>query len=287
MKNRNGKASNQDFGVHVSLWTRNWSDDYVPFFAKAAELGFGAVEVPLLDPRNTDTTIIQSEANRHGLKVYCGTGLGPDTDVSSLDKSVREKGLEHLKMCIDLAAELESPTLEGVLHSAWGKMEGISEDSYKYSAEALHEAGEYAGSFGMRLCLECLNRYESAFLNTVDQGLGLIEQTDAENIGLHLDTYHMNIEEKSIAHALKRAGNKLYFFHLSENDRGYPGNGSIDWKDVSAALKDISYKGPLVIESYVLYGCETGDGVGVRREIEPDTDKSLEKSLRFLQGISA
>lgn len=281
------KREMNKLGIHVSLFTKNWSEDYIQFFPKAAGLGFKAVEIPLLDPDSTDTSRIKNELKANGLSVFCGTGLAPETDIASRDLAKRKKGEEHLKKCVDIAAEIGSPTLEGVLYASWGKSGVVSESEYAFSAEVLNRVALYAGRSNIRLCLECLNRYESSFLNTAAQARKFIDRIDAENVGVHLDTYHMNIEEATISEGIRAAGEKLFFLHLSENTRGYPGSGSIDWKKLFKTLKDLKYTGPLALESYVLNGSETGDATYIWRPIEKDTDSSLKRSVDYLHPLIA
>lgn len=271
------------FGVHVSLWTDTWTEDFMPYIEKAAALGFDSVEVPLMDPAAIDPEALRGAVEAAGVGVYCGTGLGPDTDISSPDETVRRRGLDHLKACIDIAAAVGSPSLEGVLHSAWGRRNPASVDDLKRSAGMLARAAEYAADRGLFLALECLNRYESSFFNTVSRGKEFLRMIGVDNVGLHLDTYHMNIEETSIAAAIEETGKDLFFFHLSENNRGYPGNGAIDWSAVFRSLGAIGYEGPMVIESYVKSGCPEGNDVCIWRDIEADRDRSVAESLVFLR----
>lgn len=274
------------FGIHVSLWTDSWTEDYLPFIEKAANLGFDAVEVPLMDPASVDLPALRRAVEAVGVGIYCGTGLGPDTDISSADEAARRRGLDHLKVCLDIAAGAGSPSLEGVLHSAWGRKDPATPEDLKRSAEVLARAAEYAAERGLFMALECLNRYESSFFNTVAGGKEFLRMIGRENVGLHLDTYHMNIEETSIPEALEAAGKDLFFLHLSENHRGYPGNGGIDWPGVFRSLKAMEYAGPVVVESYVKSGCPQSGDVFIWRDIEADRDRGVSKSLSFLRSAA-
>ena len=250
---------------------------------KAADLGFDAVELPLMDPRRLDSREIRSVLHDTNLAVCCGTGLGPSNDVSSIDPYIRKLGLLHLLDCLSLAKEVGSASLGGVLHSAWGKRERITEDQRKWSADILGQVASRASQLGMTISLECINRYESSFLNTVQQGLHMLQLIGMDNVGLHLDTYHMNIEERSIPAGLELAGKHLFHMHLSENTRGFPGTGSIAWPDVFKAVTRINYNGLLVIESYVLAERPSSDDVCIWRPIEEDIDESLRNSLGFVR----
>lgn len=274
-----------DIGIHVSLWTKEWTESFLDYIDLAARLGFSSVEIPLMDPDNLQIDEIKDRLQRTGLDVYCGTGLGAATDLSSPDSSVRAAGLKHLKKCLSAAAEIGSPSLQGVIHSAWGKRSRVGAEDRKNAADALREAADFAADCGLRIAVECINRYESSFLNTAEQGMALLDQINRPNAGLHLDTYHMNIEEESFSDAFRLTAGKLFHLHLSENNRGFPGSGLLDWKQIIDQAKQSGYNGPWVIESYVVPECQSGDDVCVWRAIEPDTEAKLGASLEFIRNL--
>ena len=270
-------------GIHLSLWAKEFTDPFINDIGRAAQLGFDSVEIPLMNPVEIPVERVLEELEKNDLEVFCGTGLGPNTDISSSERAIRESGLNYILACLEVAHRLGSPSLCGVIHSAWGKKDRGGLLDRKRSAEVLKEAANKAGELDMKLALECINRYESSFLNTVEQGLELLELVGMPNVGLHLDTYHMNIEEKSIPAAMVKCGGKLYHLHLSENNRGYPGSGSISWRDIFEALKAINYTEGLVIESYVVPETPAGDNVCIWRQIEKDTEDSLRQSVNYLK----
>jgi len=278
-----------EIGIHVSLWTPHWDDPFIKYLEKASRLGFDAVEIPIMDPGKFPTDEVLRVLKDTGLKVYCGTGLSPATDISSTDPVVRAAGREHLFRCLAIAAELGSPSLQGVVHSAWGLQEPITAERRQASASVLAEAAGRAGQQGMRIALECINRYESSFLNTVKQGIHMLEMIGAPNVGLHLDTYHMNIEENSAAEAFAAAGSRLFHLHLSENQRGFPGSGLLNWPEIIGAARAAGYAGPWVIESYVFPEFATGPDVSVWRSIAGEdgdaVDRALGLSLEMLRRV--
>jgi D-psicose/D-tagatose/L-ribulose 3-epimerase len=274
-----------DIGIHLSLWTQNWNDPFIDFIDTAAGLGFDSVELPLMDPDSLPAAEIKDRLERNSLGVYCGTGLGPATDISSPDAKIRAAGLKHLRKCLETAEALGSRSLGGVIHSAWGKKGGVPAEERRHSAAALRVLADMAADLGMRIALECINRYESSFLNTVEQGMELLSMIDRENAGLHLDTYHMNIEERSFEEAFKLASGSLFHLHLSENHRGYPGSGLLDWSRIIDLARAYNYNGPWVIESYVEPGTSQSNDVFIWRDIEPDSGESLKKSLDMLRKV--
>ncbi|NQT58214.1 MAG: sugar phosphate isomerase/epimerase [Bacteroidetes bacterium] len=274
-----------DIGIHVSLWTPEWTSPFLGCMEKAAAMGFSLVEIPIMDPSTFPLNEVKQVLTKTGLKVCCGTGLGADTDISSTDSKISSAGRDHLFRCIDIASELGSPSLQGVIHSAWGLRKRVGEDNRKASAAGLKEVARRAADLDMSIALECINRYESSFLNTAKQGIHILEMIGEENAGLHLDTYHMNIEENSFQEAFAAAGSKLFHLHLSENQRGFPGSGLLDWKMIIQAAKDAGYKGPWVIESYVYPEFPTGSDVCIWRPIEKDPENDLKESLTMLRAI--
>jgi len=141
---------------------------------------------------------------------------------------------------------------------------------------------KYAESKGVQLCIEPLNRFETDFLNTCDKGLKLIKAIGSKAVKLHLDTFHMNIEEKNQAAAILKAGPLLGHFHACGSDRGTPGNDHIDWKPIAKALKSIKYKGDVVIESFTTDVKVIARAAAIWRKIEPTRDEIAVKGLAFL-----
>ncbi|MGA2548144.1 MAG: sugar phosphate isomerase/epimerase family protein [Rectinemataceae bacterium] len=274
-----------DIGVHVSLWTPEWTSPFLDAIDLTADLGATCVEIPLMDPFSLPLAEIGRRLAIRGLRVYCGTGLGKETDIGSDDPAIRERGMRHLGECLKICARLGSPSLGGVLHSPWG-MKGRADPGYAARvATSLACLAEEASGLGLDIALECINRYENSFINTVDQGLALLRIIGKENVGLHLDTYHMNIEERGIPEGIARTGKNLKRIHLSENDRGFPGSGNLPWGDIVAAAKKSGYQGPWIVESYINPSYAASADVCVWRNIETDASASLRKSLLYLRGL--
>ena len=144
---------------------------------------------------------------------------------------------------------------------------------------------EYAEGKGIKLAIEPLNRFETDLINTVDQGLELVTRVGHKNVGLLLDSFHMNIEEKDTARAIEIAGEKVFHFHSCSNDRGTPGEGQIDWQKIAMALKKIRYKGPIVIESFTPEIKEIARAVSLWRPIAMDQDSLARDGLAFLNKV--
>ncbi|MDP2813390.1 MAG: dihydroxyacetone kinase subunit DhaL [Erysipelotrichaceae bacterium] len=275
------------FGIHLSVFTENWADDLEQYILKSKEIGYDGVEIPLMDPFGLDIKRLIKILEDNQILCTCGTGLSDQTDISSEDLVVRRNGINHLKKCIDICQQLSCDVLGGVLYSPWGKLYSRkdSEVRIECAIECLQEVGLYAKEKGVILALESINRYETYMLNTIQDGLDFIKRVGSEYVKIHFDTYHGNIEEKSIPDAIRSAKGEIYHVHFSENDRGIPGSGSIQWTKIKDALIDINYDRWVVLECFVKPDCETGTGTNTWRKIEVNADKTAQEGLKFMKDL--
>jgi D-psicose/D-tagatose/L-ribulose 3-epimerase len=271
-------------GIHLSYWQESWSDPLAPIFQRAKNASFDVVELPLLAPHGMDFQYLKSELDRAGLLASCGTGLGPETDITSPDPDIRAAGMAHLRACLEGAAELGSPVLGGLTYAPWGVFpEGDWSRRREQCLASLQQVAGVAEALRVTLCLEVVNRFEGYLLNTVEQGLALIEDVGHPAVKLHLDTFHMNIEEDDLPSAIQRAGDRLGHFHCVANNRKAPGKGHIDWAGVRKALQAINYQGYLVAESFVNPAGEVGRGLYIWRDLAEDLDANAREIARFLR----
>jgi D-psicose/D-tagatose/L-ribulose 3-epimerase len=201
---------------------------------------------------------------------------------------VRRGGLDYLRTCIDLAAELGSDSVSGPMYSATGKARLLSpaerEQQWAWAVESLGEAADYAGERGVGLAIEPLNRFETDMVNTVEQGVELCERIGRDNVGLLLDTFHMNIEEKDIAEAIRLAGRRIRNFHACENDRGAAGSGHVPWATVLPALRETGYDGLVAVESFTPEIKEIARAVSTWRPVAASGDDLARDALSFLKA---
>ncbi|MED0716189.1 sugar phosphate isomerase/epimerase family protein [Aeribacillus composti] len=277
------------FGASTFIWVSPFSNDTLDLIDKVKNMGFDYIEICIEDPQTIDTASIRNRLNQTGVEALVCGAFGANRDISSEDSGIREKGVEYIKTCIDIAAELNSPLVSGPMYSATGKTRLLSpaekKQQWDWAVENMRIVADYAESKGIKLAVEPLNRFETDFINTVEQGLDFLEKVDRDNVGLLLDTFHMNLEEKNIPDAIKRAGSKLFNFHSCENDRGTPGTGHIPWNDVFQALNEISYDGPVVIESFTTEIKEIARAVSQWRPLAPSQDSIGSDGLRFLKRV--
>ena len=243
---------NNRLGIHAFVWTGSSAQrDLEAAAERSAELGFEVVEFPNLDPRQFDVAAVARRLEALGLGITMTMGLPWDGDVSSEDKAVVARGEELLTNAVAVARDLGSTKLGGIIFSAHGKYEAPPTATGRANAvAAVARVAEGAKRAGVSLNLEIVNRFETNLLNTAAQALAFIDETGSDNVFLHLDTFHMNIEEADLAAAIRLAGKKLGYFHVGESNRGYLGAGSIAFDPIFDALLDIDYDDIITFESF-------------------------------------
>lgn len=275
------------FGASTFIWESPFGDDKMYLAQHVADLGFDVLEICIEDPTRVSAPAVRQAAEEAGVGLSVCGAFGPDRDVSHEDSEKRQLGVDYLKFCIDLAAEIGAPNVIGPMYSATGKARLLPEEEReqqrKWATASLREAADYAAERGVGLAMEPLNRFETDLVNTVEQGLDLCEQIDRDNVGLLLDTFHQNIEEKSIPEAIRLAGSRVRHFHACENDRGAPGSGHVEWDEVFGALEDISYNGLIAIESFTPEIEEIARAVSIWRPVAPSSDDLARDGLEFLK----
>ncbi|MBI2717258.1 MAG: sugar phosphate isomerase/epimerase [Rhizobiales bacterium] len=272
-------------GMHASLWAATWSREAAELAVpEAAEHGLEVIEFPLLVPEAIDAAHSRKLFDRYGIEPTASLCL-PEDKMAQVQP---EKAEAFLIKALDKAHEVGTSYLGGVTYSALGFRSGKppTEAEYANMAKALKPAARHARKLGITLGLEPCNRYETHLLNTSTQALRFLELLDEPNVTIHLDTYHMNIEEKGIGAGFRNAGSHCAYVHLSESDRGVPGTGTIDWDDIFRTLADIGFTGRLVVESFVTLPPEIAAALSVWRPVARDRQEVLAKGLPFLKGLA-
>lgn len=238
-------------GLHALVFAGDWTTESARHaISSTARLGFDLIEVPLLDPASVDTDMTRRLLDDYGLDVACSLGLSPEADVSSENPTVVRRGRDLLARAVDAAAALGARDLCGVLYSCLAKYPApISDISRGHVVESLAWLAARAKGSGLRVHLEVVNRYETNVANTAADMLALIADTGAD-LGLHLDTYHMNIEENGLREPVLIAAGQLGYVHVGESHRGYLGTGTVDFDAFCPALREVGYSGPVVFESF-------------------------------------
>jgi D-psicose/D-tagatose/L-ribulose 3-epimerase len=273
----------QGFGIHSSIWTMRWTREAAEHAVAEAVLhGFDFVEVALLDPPMVDAAHSRALFDRAGIAAVCSLGL-PEPAWPSRDP---ESGIAFLKTALDKTAAMGALALSGVVYGGIGERSGLPPTEAELSnvARCLDAAARHAKGLGLALGIEPVNRYETHLLNTGWQAAAMIDRVGADNLFIHLDTYHMNIEEKGAANGILAARDHLRYIHLSESDRGVPGKGTCDWDEIFAALAAIGFDGGLAMESFINMPPELAWGLSVWRPVAESTEEVIGEGLPFLRG---
>jgi len=275
------------FGINTFLFTSPFTTKSTKLFKQFKQWGFDTIEIPIEAPEHIDPARVKEELDKHGLA--CGSAcacLGPDRDLRGTPKQ-QQYAFDYMAAVLDQMVVLDCPSLIGPLYSSVGRADAVPPAEYKQQwktvVKNLKKLCKLAEDRGRQLCMEPLNRFETDFINTVDQALKMIKDVGSPALKLHLDTFHMNIEEKHQAAAIRKAGKLLGHFHACGSDRGTPGNDHIDWPSIAKALKDIKYDRDVVIESFTSDVKVIARAAAIWRRMEPTRDEIAVKGLQFLR----
>ena len=284
-------------GIFMNFWEKNWDADHAKYIDKVAKIGFDILEFqaqPLLEMTDDHIRELRKRADAAGIRLTYSLGLDPHYDVSSLDESIRQGGVKYLQNIISKMAVGGGDLLSGVSYAGWGTPDGILDTKEPYleqSVKSMKEIIRVAEDCGVTYCVEAVNRFETCIINTAAEALDYVARVDSPNIGVLLDTYHMNIEEKSFADAIRLVGaDRLKSFHTGENNRTAPGRGHLPWDEIFGTLSEIGYKGPIVSEPFVMQGGEVGRDIHVFRDLvdnpcEATIDAEAAYLLHFEQNM--
>ena len=271
------------FGVHTAMWAMEWNREAAEFaIPEAVKHEIDFLEITMLDPEGVDAEHTRSLLERHEVECVCSLGLPLD----KLPTNNPEGALDFLRMALDKSHAIGAKAMSGVIYGAIGQRTGVAptEAEKDATARVVQEAAAYAKSLGMDYGLEAVNRYENHILNTAEQAVEMVERVGASNVFVHLDTYHMNIEEKGIANGILRAREHLKYIHLSASDRGTPGADTVAWDEVFAALAAIGFKGGMAMESFITVPPQIASALSVWRPVAPAREEVLGQGLPFLRN---
>jgi D-psicose/D-tagatose/L-ribulose 3-epimerase len=239
-------------GVHSFVWEHGWSREQATrAINRTAEVGFDFIEAPSLDPSSIDPGLTSKLLEAAGIGIAFSMGLDFDADISTGDPEKEKRGKALLLDAVSVCRDCGGHSIAGILYSGFGKYHtqptahGIAR-----SGDILREVAEVAARSDIDLCLEVVNRYETNILNTASQGVEMCRRIGAPNVKVHLDVYHMNIEESDPAQAIMETGDHIGYFHTGDSHRGYLGSGTIDLQSVFRALVRVGYAGPITFESF-------------------------------------
>jgi len=278
------------YGMNLLLWTGSVIPKDFPQLPKLlADLkaaGFDGVELPVFGGVPDDYKSVRAELDKNGLKCTTVTILNADTNAISPDAAVRAKAVEWLKTVVDINHVLGAETVCGPYHSAIGVFSGNgpTADETKRSADVLRTVAEHAKSANLMLAIEYLNRFECYLINTVAQAKQLVGLVNHPNFRTMYDSFHAHIEEKDPAAAIRAVAPVLAHVHISENDRGTPGSGQVNWDATFGTLKEVKYDGWMVIEAFGRALPDLAAATRIWRDLFPSAEEVYTKGLDFMKG---
>ena len=281
-------------GILYAYWSRDWNVDFHPYIDKAADLGFDVLELhaaAVTDMSPAERKKLKEHADKRHIDLCYVVGLTPQYDIAVKDETVRRNGVQYLQKIAAAVGEMGGKMVSGILYSCWptGLPAGET-DRRPYmerSVTGMKEAIKAAEDHSVQFNLEVVNRFEHYMLNTCADALEYVKRVGSPNLKIHLDTFHMNIEEDSIGQALEQAGKYLGHVHVGENNRTPPGSGHghIPWDEVVRAIKKVDYKDYVVMEPFTVPGGEVGRDIRIYRDLRvTDPDVEARNALQFIRS---
>ena len=281
-------AGANPLGIHALVWAGDTSDQSVEYAIRSTkETGYSLLELSLHDLENLNVPVARRRLEEAGVSVACSRGLSFDADVSSEHTTVVNRGAELLYRSLQATTGLGGTILTGAIYSALGKYpQPLSAGGRANAVRVLRDLAVEAQASGVTLGLEICNRYETNVVNTVRQALELADDIGEDNVVIHLDTYHMNIEEDDLVRPVLEAGDRLGYVHIGENHRGYLGSGHLNFAAFFHALNNIGYHGPITFESFSSRVIAAGlsNDLAIWRDLWSDGRHLAEHAIAFTSG---
>jgi D-psicose/D-tagatose/L-ribulose 3-epimerase len=272
-------------GVNTFIWTSEFTPANVDLLPRIKAAGFDGVELPVAQPGAFRTADVRRALEANGLACTVCSVILKDYNLVSDDEAVRRKTQQHIRDVVSVAAELGASLVDGPLYTPVGYLPGRrrTDAEWQRAIEGYHAVTDTLDATGVSLAIEPLNRFETYFLNTAADALALCDAVGHDRVGVAYDTFHASIEEKDIAAACRAIGRRLKHVQVSENDRGTPGSGHVDWKGLFAVLAELGYNEWLTIESFGPNLGEFSSAVCIWRDIEPQAENIAFDGLTFLK----
>jgi len=273
------------YGMNLLLWTGEMNDDMIPVVESLKEMGYDGVELPLFAYDLDLHTKWGERLDSIGLERTIVTVRGEEDNPISSDPTVRALGVANNKEALDNAAAVGAQSLVGPYHSALGIFSGAgpTADEWKWGVDSMRQVAEHAGSVGVMLGVECLNRFETYLLNTHSDAARFVREVDHPNCRMMYDTFHSNIEEKNIAEAIRSCQDVLTHVHISENDRSTPGTGNVNWQENFDTLMEVGYDGWMVVEAFGLALPEIAAATKIWRRMYDSEEQLARDALAFMK----
>lgn len=279
-------------GVHALVWAGDLSPESTRHvLSQTRAAGYDLAELSLHGPKLMDLALTRDLLQEHGLRVGCSRGLTFEADVSSEDPAVVARGVAMLEEGVDITHRIGGSYFGGILYGAMAKYgHPCTPRGRAHAIESVRRIADFAGERGVTLGLEVVNRYESNLLNTATQALRMIDEIGRPNVVVHLDTYHMNIEEVDFTQPVLACGSKLGYVHIGESHRGYLGSGNVDFTQFFKALAQVGYSGVVTFESFssAVVNEQLSNALGIWRNLWSDgMDLAVHAREFMTRGLAA
>ncbi|MEO8593506.1 MAG: sugar phosphate isomerase/epimerase family protein [Candidatus Solibacter sp.] len=273
------------FGVNTLIWTVGFDRSHLPLIPRIKEHGFDGVQIPMLRPADYIAADIRKATEENGLALSVCPFFIDGLSLISEDESLRKKTQAHLREVIKVAAEAGAESIAGPLYCPVGYLPGRrrNDDEWKWAVEGYQSAVPALVEYGLTMGVESLNRFETYFLNTADDLAKITDAVGHPSVGVLYDTFHGNIEDKSVPGAIRTIGKRLQHVHACENDRGIPGTGHQDWNGIFQALRDIHFDGWLTIESFAFTLGDLAASAAIWRDLAPTPEHIAFEGIKFLR----
>jgi D-psicose/D-tagatose/L-ribulose 3-epimerase len=271
--------------VNGLLWTTEFDERHFSLLPLIRSHGFDGFEVPVFSPSQIKAGAIRKALAANSLECLVCTILPSGMNPIDPDPAVRKRTQHHVIDCIKLTAELGANRMGGPVYAPVGYLTKLrrTRDEWSRAVECFQNLGETLDRYDVTLALEPLNRFETFFLNTAADAVKLCEEVKNPRIGVLLDTFHTNIEEKNVAECFRATGSHLKHIHVCENDRGIPGTGHVDFNGIRNALREIKYNGWLTIESFGFGHKELSAAAAIWRDLAPTPQAIAFDGIRYLR----
>ena len=271
-------------GMNLLLWTNHVTEEHFNIVDTLKKTGYDGIELFLGEGNVSHYSKLGNHFSNIEMGVTAVASLAPEENIASPDLKIREAGLDKLKWSIDVGAAANVEVICGPFHSsfAYFTRQPPTLEERQWSVEMLQKAAEYAATANIILAPEAVNRFECYLYNTMADLRTMAEKVNHPNLGAMFDTHHANIEEKSQAEAIRTIAPYLKHVHISENDRGTPGRGQVQWNDAFSALKEINYDGWLTIEAFSTIIPEFANAINVWRDYSP-AEEIYTEGLQFIK----
>ena len=273
------------YGVNTFIWASDFTETEFPLLETIRERGFDGVELPLFRPSTFPAAKIRRALEANGLECTICSVFVDGLSAISADAEVRRRTLVHLQDCVKTAADIGARIIAGPLYSPVGFLPGTrrTTDEWRRMVECYQNLGDTLQAHQVHIAIEPLNRFETYFLNTAVDAAALCRDIGNPSIGVLFDTFHANIEEKDPAAACLALGSSLKHFHASENDRGIPGTGHVDWPAIFQTLGTMGYDGWITIESFGFSLGELSAAASIWRDLAPRAEDIAFEGVKFLK----